>query len=73
MELDVPIICRTDYTLLNIDGNYVDLLDQTGELKSDVSLPKEDHLIDVIQKMKDIFEDGDKECVVSVLSALGIE
>jgi hypothetical protein len=44
-----------------------------GEVKSDVGLPNAEHLTDIVKKIKDIFEEGKKECLVSVISTMGVE
>jgi len=39
----VPIVTRSEYTLLSIDEEgYMDLLDDKGETRSDMRLPKFD-------------------------------
>ena len=71
--IDAPITVRTEYVLLNIDDNVLDLLTKEGEVKSDVSLPEDEHLKDVVSKLKEYFEEGKKETLVTVLDCMGIE
>ena len=71
--VDAPIVKRQEYTLLNIDENTLELLDPNGEVKADINLPEDEHLKDVANKIKQIFEDGKKECLVTVLAAMGKE
>jgi len=71
--VDAPIANRQEYTLLNIDDNTLELLDPNGEVKSDVNLPEEEHLKEVATKIKEIFEEGKKECLVTVLKCMGKE
>ena len=71
--VDAPIVVRNEYTLLNIDEQALELLTAEGEVKSDVNLPEDDHLKDVVSKIKEIFEEGKKECLVTVLATLGKE
>jgi len=71
--VDAPIVNRNEYTLLNIDEQALELLTAEGEVKSDVNLPEDDHLKDVVNKIKEIFEEGKKECLVTVLATLGKE
>ena len=71
--VDAPICKRDEFTLLNIDDTVLELLDKNGEVKSDVNVPEDEHLKDVVAKMKQIFEDGKKECLVTVLSTMGKE
>jgi len=69
--VDAPIVTRTDYTLCNIDEDYLHLLDGNGEMVEDVQLPEADHLSEIKKKIVEIFEEGKKEAIVSVISALG--
>jgi len=71
--VDAPIVKRVEYTLLNIDEDALELLDNNGEIKSDVNLPEMEHLSDVKKMIKDLFEEGKKETLVTVLGALGKE
>ena len=71
--VDAPIVKRVEYTLLNIDDTTLELLTAEGEVKSDVNLPEDDHLKDVANKIKNIFEEGKKECLVTVLATMGKE
>ena len=71
--IDAPIVNREEFTLLNIDGTVLELLSPSGEVKSDVNLPEEEHLKDVAKKIRDIFEEGKKECLVTVLKTMGQE
>jgi len=71
--VDAPIVKRNEYTLLNIDDTTLELLDGAGEMKSDVNLPEEEHLKDVATMIKRVFDEGKKECLVTVLATLGKE
>ena len=71
--VDAPIVKRTEYTLLNIDDEALQLLDANGEMKEDVNLPTEEHLKDVAKEITRIFEEGKKECLVTVIATLGKE
>merc|ERR1712070_1147685 len=71
--VDAPIVKRTEYTLLNLDDTTLEMLDSNGEVKSDVNLPEAEHLSDVAKKIKEIFEEGKKECLVTVIATLGKE
>ena len=73
-NVDAPVTKRLEYTLINIeDDGYVSLMSDSGEIKEDIKLPEEEWLKDVVEKTREIFEAGEKECIVSVLGALGIE
>eukprot|EP00275_Glaucocystis_incrassata_P001108 EC121828.1.p1 GENE.EC121828.1~~EC121828.1.p1 ORF type:complete len:158 (+),score=32.63 EC121828.1:83-556(+) len=68
-NMDVPNVGRTDYNLLDIDGdNFCTLMDSKGETKSDLRVP-EGELGDLLKKQ---FEDG-KELVVTVVGAMNEE
>ena len=71
--LELQICKRDEFTLLNIDDSTLELLTKEGEVKSDVNVPEDEHLKDVVSKMKEIFEEGKKECLVTVLSTMGKE
>jgi len=68
--VDAPITKRIEYTLLNIDGDALELLDANGEVKSDVNLPEAEHLKDVAKKIREIFDEGKRECLVTIIAAL---
>ena len=42
-------------------------------MKSDVNLPEEEHLKDVANMIKKVFDEGKKECLVTVIATLGKE
>ena len=75
--VDAPILDRDDYLLLNIDENALELLDsKSGEIKSDVNMPNLEqlpHLKDVVERITQIFEEGKKECIVTVLKCMDVE
>ena len=73
-NVDAPVVKKNEYTLLNIDEEgFVTLMDESGELKEDLTVPTDEWLKDVAERMKSIFEEGKNECIVSVVSALGKE
>lgn len=69
--VDAPIVKRDEFTLLNIDDEALELLDNAGEVKSDCNLPTEEHLKDIRKNIETWFEEGKKEVLVTVLSTLG--
>lgn len=71
--VDAPICKRDEFTLLNIDDDNLELLTPEGEVKADISLPTDEHLKDVVGKIKTIFDEGKKECLVTVLATMGVE
>lgn len=71
--IDAPIVKRDEYVLLNIDDNVLELLTKEGEVKSDVNIPEDEHLKEVVVKMREMFEAGKNETLVTVLSTMGSE
>ena len=71
--VDAPIVARNEYSLLNIDEDALELLTKEGEVKSDVNMPTEEHLKDIAARIRSTFEEGKKECLVTVLSCMGKE
>ena len=71
--VDAPIVKRIEYNLLNIDDQTLELLTPEGEVKSDVNLPEDEHLKDITKKIIDIFTEGKKECLVTVIATMGKE
>ncbi len=73
-NVDAPVVKRVEYTLINIEEDgYVHLMDESGELKEDLKLPEDEAFKDVAERCKEIFNEGKKECIVVVISALGQE
>ena len=73
-NVDAPLIKRTEYTLINIEEDgFVALMDEQGNMKEDLRLPDEEWLKDVSDKIENIFQAGEKECLVTVIQAMGNE
>ena len=73
-NVDAPLMKRIEYTLINIeDDGFASLMDDNGNMKEDLKLPEDEWLKDVTDKVKAIFEEGKKECIVTVVSAMGQE
>lgn len=68
-NVDVPNIKRSEYQLVDIDDDFLSLMEDSGEMKEDVRLPPQEELATSLQKD---FEEG-KELVVTVLAALDKE
>lgn len=74
-EVDVPVVERTDYTLIDVDNDTaaVSLMPEDGEAKDDLTLPKGTAEADRLsQQIKADFEAG-QDLQLSVLSAMGEE
>mmetsp|Transcript_13178 Transcript_13178/g.9241 ORF Transcript_13178/g.9241 Transcript_13178/m.9241 type:complete len:164 (-) Transcript_13178:194-685(-) len=67
--IPAPILEKTEWTLINLDEDdgTLTLMDQQGDTKEDLNLPTADHLSDVAKNIKRIFEEGKRECLVTVL------
>lgn len=73
-NVDAPLVKRLEYTLINIDDDgYVSLMNDAGDIKEDLKLPEDEWLKDVSDKIKEIFNEGKKECIVVVVSAMDQE
>ncbi|KAG0290321.1 Eukaryotic translation initiation factor 5A [Dissophora globulifera] len=67
-NMDVPNIKRVEYTLVNIDDGFLNLLDADSNQKDDVKVPEGE----LGQKLEADFEDG-KDLLVTVVAAMGEE
>lgn len=73
-NVDAPLMKRQEFNLINIEEDgYVSLMDDAGEVKEDLKLPEDEWLKDVTDKIREIFQEGKKECLVAVVSAMGNE
>jgi translation initiation factor 5A len=71
-NVDAPLTKRLEYTLINIDDDgFATLMDDAGTMKEDLQVPTDEWLKDVTDRIKEIFAEGKKECIVSVISAMG--
>ncbi|VWU53187.1 eukaryotic translation initiation factor 5A, putative, partial [Hepatocystis sp. ex Piliocolobus tephrosceles] len=74
-NMNVPVVKRTELQLIDItEDGFVSLLNDNGETKDDLSLPKdtEGNFDDVAKQIRNLFDNG-KSVLVSVLSACGQE
>jgi translation initiation factor 5A len=71
---DVPHVNRQEYNLIDIaEDGFVSLMDDTGNTKDDLSLPKgTDDAEKLAEQLKKDFEDG-KDLVVTVTKAMNEE
>ncbi|BEI80637.1 hypothetical protein CcaverHIS002_0111660 [Cutaneotrichosporon cavernicola] len=67
-NMDVPNVRRTEYQLLDIQDEFMSLMDADGGMKDDVKLPDSD-LGNEIQKA---FDDS-KDLMVTIVAAMGEE
>ncbi|GJJ08650.1 hypothetical protein Clacol_002869 [Clathrus columnatus] len=67
-NMDVPNVTRTEYQLVNIDDDYLNLMSTEGNAKDDVKVPEGD----IGQQIKSNFDEG-KDLLVTILTAMGEE
>ena len=69
-NINVPNVIRKEYKLINIEDNYVSLLDENGDSKDDLQLPNDP----IISKnIIDKFEDGNEDIFITTISAMDEE
>jgi translation initiation factor 5A len=68
-NMDVPNVKRTEYTLVNIDDGYLNLMTADGTSKDDVKVPEGELGAQIV---KDFEEEG-KELTVTIIAAMGEE
>ena len=69
-NINVPNVIRKEYQLINIEENYVSLLDENGDSKDDLQLPNDP----IISKnIIDKFEDGNEDIFITTISAMDEE
>ena len=73
-NMEIPLVKRAEYQLINIDDGFVTLLNENGDTKDDLHLPTDSdgNLDDVAKKIVELFESGNT-VLVSVISACGQE
>ncbi|XP_066910237.1 eukaryotic translation initiation factor 5A-1-like [Clytia hemisphaerica] len=67
-NMNVPNVGRKDYQFLNIDDEFVSMMDDGGETKEDLKLPNDDIGKEIREK-----EANGESFIVTVLSACGEE
>jgi len=73
-NLEVPLVNRVEYTLLDIDEDeHMSLMTEGGDTREDLKLPGgHDEAEKLADQIRDGFEAG-KELVVTILQSMGIE
>ena len=61
-----PVVVKTEYTCLSVDGDFLQLFTPSGEMKEDCKVPTEGHLLDVAKRIVEILDAAKKECLVTV-------
>jgi len=67
-NMDVPNVSRVEYSVINIDDGYLNLMLPDGSTKDDVKLPEGE----LGEKLQADFDDG-KELMATVISSMGEE
>ncbi|EPX71022.1 translation elongation factor eIF5A [Schizosaccharomyces octosporus yFS286] len=67
-NMEVPVVKRDDYQLVDIDDGFLSLMTSDGSTKDDVRIPEGE----IGQQIEEGFEEG-KDLIVSVVSAMGEE
>ena len=64
--IPAPIVKKTELMCMSIDDDgVVQMLTADGDVKEDLMLPTESHLSDVVKRIKEILDEGKKECLVT--------
>lgn len=73
-NVDAPVVQRKEYTLNFIDDEgFMALMTDSGDMKEDLKIPEDEWLKDVTDRAREILAEGKKECIVTVVSAMGQE
>lgn len=67
-NMEVPVVKRTEYQLLDIDDGFLSLMTMDGETKDDVRAPEGE----LGENIQSAFDDG-KDLMVTVITAMGEE
>merc|ERR1712060_398341 len=61
-----PTVAKNEYNCIAVDGDFLQLMSDSGELKEDIKLPHEEHLKDIKKGIERILDEAKKECPVQV-------
>lgn len=68
-NMDVPVVSRMDFQLLNIsDDGFLSLMNESGDVRDDLRVPEDEIGADIKAKFA-----SDEQILVTVLSACGEE
>ena len=70
--IDAPILKRTEYPLLNVDEEFLELQMESGDVRSDIKFSEQESLKEVNDNIMKYFE-SETPCLVTILSVCGIE
>merc|ERR1712072_864693 len=80
-SIGVPFVKKMDYQVMGLDGGYLQLMTEDGEMKEDLQLPNVTYKTDDDQKISEMLEDycnqinegAEIDVFCSVTSAIGQE
>lgn len=67
----VPIVNRSDWEVIDIDGDELTLMDEGGNQKTDLNLPSWPE--DMAEQIREAWSGGENSVIVTVQAAVGIE
>jgi len=67
----VPIVNKSDWEVIDIDGDELTLMDEGGNQKTDLNLPTYPETLS--DEIREAWNGGENSVIVSVQSAIGIE
>lgn len=67
----VPIVNRSDWEVIDIDGDELTLMDEAGNQKTDLNLPS--YPEGMAEEIRAAWNGGENSVIVTVQSAVGIE
>jgi translation initiation factor 5A len=67
----VPIVNKTDWEIINIDGEELTMMDEAGNQKTDLNLPT--YPEGLADEIRNAWNGGESQVMVSVQAAVGIE
>lgn len=67
----VPIVKKTEWEIIDIDGDELTLMDEGGNQKTDLNLPQYPETL--ADDIRNAWNGGENSVMVSVQSAVGIE
>jgi translation initiation factor 5A len=74
--LEVPVVTKVEYTLLDIDDDdHMSLMDEKGDTREDLKLPDDrcgETAFALANEVQKKFEEG-AELTVTIMSAMGID
>jgi translation initiation factor 5A len=68
-NVNVPNVKRTEYQVIDMDDEYVSIMEESGETK-EIKMPTD---LDMLDKMKKCMANEDKMFFITVLTAMGEE